>query len=91
MAWHFGLSGQPTSRLHYRLQATMQKGWGTYEWLYPDPRKNFSLMAEVAYELPRGWTVKGAVGYDSGDIYGDNCGFQLTVAKRGVIKLNSKH
>ena len=91
VAWHFGLSGQPTSRLHYRLQATMQKGWGTYEWLYPDPRKNFSLMAEVAYELPRGWTVKGAVGYDSGDIYGDNCGFQLTVAKRGVIKLNSKH
>ena len=85
VAWHLGLSGQPTSRLHYRLLATMQKGWGTYELLYPDPRKNFSMMGEVSYQLPKGWTIRGAVAFDSGEIYGSQQGLQLTVSKRGLL------
>lgn len=86
VAWHMGLSGQPTERLSYRLLATTQKGYGTYSQLYPEPRNNVSLMAEAAYELPHGWSVKGAVGYDNGELYGDQTGFQLTIAKRGRVK-----
>jgi hypothetical protein len=81
-----GLSGQPTEQFSYRLLATTQKGYGTYSQLYPEPRNNVSLMAEAAYELPHGWSVKGAVGYDNGELYGDQTGFQLTIAKRGRVK-----
>ena len=91
VAWHLGLSGQPTARLGYRVLATTQKGYGTYFKLYREPRTSVSLMAEAAYALPQGWSVKGAVGYDHGDIYGDQTGFQLTVAKTGLLKLTSKH
>lgn len=85
-AWHFGLSGQPTARLHYRLLATTQKGFGTYYGLYPDPRRNFSFLAEAVYGLPKGWSVKGAIGWDSGEIYGDQTGVQLTVMKTGILR-----
>jgi hypothetical protein len=86
VAWHVGLSGEPLHRLRYRVLATTQRGYGTYSGLYPDPRDHFSLLGELSYGLPRGgWSVKGAFGLDSGDIYGDQVGFQLTVAKAGVF------
>ena len=86
-AWHLGVSGHPTSRLHYRVLATWQRGYGTYDVMYPDPRENVSLLAETAYRFSRGgWQLKAAVGLDSGKLLGDNYGFQLTVAKTGWIK-----
>jgi hypothetical protein len=86
VAWHVGLSGEPLHRLRYRVLATTQRGYGTYSGLYPVPRDHFSLLGELSYGLPRGgWSVKGAFGLDSGDIYGDQVGFQLTVAKAGVF------
>ena len=86
VAWHFGLSGQPTDKWHYRVLATTQKGYGTYYQLYTDPRRSFSLMAEAGYALPAGWRVKAAVGIDSGEIYGDQTGLQLTISKTGWLK-----
>jgi len=86
VAWHFGLSGDPTTRLHYRLLATTQKGYGTYYQLYTEPRRNFSLLAEATYQLPAGWSVKGAFGWDDGRIYGSQTGAQLTIVKKGLIK-----
>ena len=86
VAWHFGISGQPSDRLHYRLLVTTQKGYGTYYELYPDPRNNFSMMAEVNYGFCNGWSARGAVGFDSGEIYGKQVGFQLTLAKTGLFK-----
>lgn len=95
VAWHFGISGNPLSGLHYRLLATTQKGYGTYGELYSDPRDNFSFLAEGQYSFPTvscfgGWSVKGAVGFDSGDIYGKQVGFQLTVAKTGLLIFGKK-
>lgn len=86
VAWHVGISGTPIRQLHYRLLATWQQGFGTYEWIYPDPRENVSLMAETTYRFPKGgWQLKAAVGMDSGKIYGDNVGFQFTIAKSGIF------
>ncbi len=87
VAWHFGISGNPMAGLHYRVLATTQKGYGTYNLLYPDPRYDVSLLAEGAYTFPKtsffdGWSVKAAVGWDHGEIYGKQTGFQLTVTKR---------
>ncbi|MBP3776177.1 MAG: hypothetical protein IJ552_03340 [Prevotella sp.] len=85
-AWHLGLSGNPLPDLHYRVLATYQKGWGTYYSPYIDPRKSFCFLAEASYELPHNWLLKGSLGMDSGKIYGENYGIQLTVTKTGILK-----
>lgn len=84
-AWHVGFSGTPLPHLHYRILATWQKGFGTYDAPYTDPQRNTSLLAEAAYQLHKGWSVKGAFAMDRGGIYGDNTGLQLTIAKVGLL------
>lgn len=88
VAWHLGVAGDPSEMLHYRVLATWQRGYGTYERLFRDPETNVSVLAEAAYSFPvwsrlSGWSIKGAAGFDTGKIYGRNWGFQLTVAKTG--------
>lgn len=81
VAWHLGVSGDPTKKLHYRLLATWQRGWGTYDVLFRDPEEDVSMMGEVSYQLPQRWQLKGALAFDAGKIYGHNFGCQLTLAK----------
>lgn len=91
LAWHLGLSGNPIERLNYRILTTWQRGYGNYHVLFMDPEENVSLLAEASYQMPRGgWQVKAAFGMDSGKIYGDNIGCQLTVVKTGLLNLNRK-
>ena len=85
VAWHLGLSGRPLRSLAYRVLATWQRGWGTYDELYWNPRENVSLLAEACYGFRGGWMLKAAFGMDSGKIYGDNTGMQVTVAKKGIL------
>lgn len=85
VAWHIGFEGQPTERLGYRVLATWQRGYGAYDQPYPHVRHNRSLMAEAAYSLPRGWTVRAAAGIDCGSILGHNRGLQLTITKEGTL------
>ena len=87
VAWHGGLSGSLSRDLDYRLLATYQKGWGTYENMYPSPRRNVSLLAEAKYSAPvGGWQVVAALGMDKESLLGDNFGFQLTIIKKGVFR-----
>lgn len=81
VAWHLGLAGDPIDRLHYRLLATWQRGWGTYDNLFRDPETSVSLMGEACYTFPQGWQLKGALGFDAGKIYGKNFGVQTTITK----------
>jgi len=90
VAWHLGLAGDPNERLHYRLLATWQRSFGTYDDLFRDPQESVSVMGEATYRLPKGWTLKGAMGFDTGETYGKNFGCQLTVAKTGLLKLKRK-
>ena len=87
VAFHLGIGGAPTERLSYRLMATYQKGYGTYDNPYTKVRHNFSALLEATYRLPQGWLVKGAFGMDSGRILGDNYGGQVTVTKKGIFKI----
>lgn len=91
VAWHLGLSGDPTRQLHYRLLATYEKGYGSYDYLYMEPRRDVSVMAEASYRFPQtsrlaGWFVKGAFGLDDGKLFGNNVGGQLTVGKTLWVK-----
>lgn len=90
MAFHLGLDGQPTERLGYRVLASWQEGLGTYDQPYTRKHHNVSFMAEATYAFPKNWTVRGAYGMDFGHILGHNAGFQLTVAKSGLLKKKDK-
>ena len=87
VAFHLGLSGSPTEHLDYRLLATWQAGWGTYDNPYTRKHHNVSLMLESTYHLGRGWKIKGAYGMDFGHILGNNYGAQLTLSKSGILNL----
>lgn len=82
VAYHMGVSGDPTPRLHYRLLMSWQRGWGTYSHPYIPIRNNTSLLAEVSYQFgnkAKGLLLKGAVAADKGEILGNNLGAQLSL------------
>lgn len=92
-AWHVGVSGNPVCGLHYRLLASWQRSWGSYQYPFLNPERNTSLLAEAEYRFAsctalKGWSVKGAFGMDHGGLLGNNVGGQLTVAKR--FNINKK-
>ena len=90
-AWHFGLSGDPIDGLHYRVLATWQRGWGTYDSPLPEPERNMSLLAEAEYRFHsdhqlKGWAVRAAFGADHGGLLGNNLGGQITISKHLNLK-----
>ena len=87
VAWHVGVSGQPTSKLHYRLLASWQDGLGRYKNPYSHKKHSTSLLAEVSWQFSHEWKATAGLGADFGSIRGDNTGFQLTVCKTGLFKV----
>lgn len=89
IAYHLGIDGQPSSRFGYRLLGTYQKGWGTYADPFTQPHHNVSFLAEGQYRFNQGWQVKAgyAMDFGSNKMLGHNAGFQLTISKRGILKL----
>lgn len=85
VAWHLGLSGQPLTPLHYRLLATYQTGYGTYDDPFTGKKYNLSLLAEASWQFCKGWQVRGALALDKGKLLGDNYGAQLTIIKSGIL------
>lgn len=89
-AFHLGLSGDPLPDLHYRVLTTYQKGWGTYNQPYYNPRENISILLECIYKFQessklKGWSVRGAFAMDKGKLIGNNEGFQVTISKSGLL------
>lgn len=98
VAYHLGIAGDPNKKLHYRILATYQKGFGTYNKPYPNPRKVVSLMAEACYKFDRnsplnGWSITASAGMDAGKLRGTNQGIQITINKtfRNNIVNNTLH
>ena len=86
VAWHLGVNGNPVRGWHYRLLASWQKSYGSYYYIPVEPLSNVSLLADVTYRLPHdGWSIRGALGMDSGKLRGNNFGFQLGVVKTGWL------
>ena len=93
VALHLGVDGSsPSERLDYRVLATWQKGWGTYEHPFTKPHHNISFLTEATYHFNNGWTAKAAYGMDFGShmMLGHNAGGQLTVSKTGFIGKKKK-
>ena len=90
MAFHLGVAGEPLNNLSYRLLATWQEGFGTYDQPYTKRHHNVSVMAEAAYRMAKGWRVRAAFGMDAGYILGHNYGGQITVTKTGLLSKTKK-
>ncbi len=88
--FHFGVMGSPTDNLDYRILASWQKSFGTYDEPYDRPQENFSAFVEATYYFPEtsvlnGWSMNLGLGMDKGRLRGDNYGMQLTIAKSGLL------
>lgn len=89
LAFHIGISGQPTKELSYRLLGTWKEGLGTYKQPFTKHKQQVNIMAEgnYAFSQPKlkGWSVGVGLGYDNGEIVGDNFGCQVTIRKTGLF------
>lgn len=94
MAFHLGVDGRPFEGFSYRVLASWQEGLGTYDEPYDDVHHNVSFLVEGRYSFRNraldGWSIKGGYAMDFGKILGHNHGFQLTVAKTGLLNLKKK-
>lgn len=95
MALHLGIAGHPNENFFYRFMSSWQDGLGTYASPYTHKHHNLSLMLEAGWNFTgrtlRGFSIKGALGADFGAILGNNQGFQITLAKAGVMTRKGKH
>lgn len=82
-AVHLGWSGELSKEWSYRAKMSFNRSWGTPFKPLLDIAENFSALAEFCY-VPRNlknWQFKASLAGDTGDLYGNNIGFQLGIKK----------
>lgn len=82
-ALHIGWSGEISDEWSYMAKLTHNRTWGTHGAPTLDILENFSAYAAFQY-VPaklKTWAFHASLGLDTGDIYGDNFGFQMRVRK----------
>lgn len=91
-AHHVGICGSPLPCVDYRLLYTKIKNWGTYAAPAEDVLHGNSFLFELNYRLPRmnswwgeGWKIGASFAMDRGKCIGNHTGFQLTIAKSGLL------
>lgn len=89
--FHAGVSGR-IGNVDYRLLGGYRKGWGDGKAPTATTRHDTSMMVEGAYTLPSlpAMRVKAQVGFDSGNMFGDNFGACVTIAYRGSLNFGKK-
>ena len=85
---HFGLKGQPSPQVDWRMFATYTESWGTYSVPLDHTQSLFSMLAEVKYHPARlkGWEGTLQLAFDRGSLLGHNLGFALSISKTGFFK-----
>ncbi|MDE6346028.1 MAG: capsule assembly Wzi family protein [Muribaculaceae bacterium] len=89
--FHAGVSGR-IGNVDYRILGGYRKGWGDGKAPTATTHHDTSVMVEGAYTVPSlpAMRVKAQVGFDSGNMFGDNFGACLTVAYRGSLNFGKK-
>lgn len=82
---HFGLEGKYRN-LQYKLFATWYLNSGTNSSpLEPAiPQYSFLLQTQIMNKLPWGISASLAIGFDHGELYGNNTGFRLGLLKQFI-------
>ncbi len=89
---HFGVCGQPTSYLGYRILFTHERSLGTYTVPLTDPLCGNYLLVEATYTPTQvqGLGITLDYGQNSGDLLGTSKGCMLTVSYSGWINHKNK-
>lgn len=82
---HFGMDGDLSDVLHYRLLFQYQRNFGTYDSPFHSMRSNTSSMIECRYDLNEKFELKGILAYDRGSLLGDNFGALLSVTYKSTF------
>lgn len=84
---HLGFKGRPWQGVDYKVMASYQRSWGTYDIPFRDPKSTFNLLLQAGYSpssLP-GWHFTAALAMDRGSLLGRNNGLQIGVSHTGLI------
>lgn len=86
--FHAGLSGLFSNAIDYRFLVGYQRGLGNYDYAYPRPRTNTSMLFEAGWDasaLARGLSARLQLAFDAGSLRGNNFGGALTITYKGEI------
>ena len=85
---HLGLEGDLSPLVSYRLLFTTMNSWGRHSTPFLAKKSGNSGAIDITYHHPKleGWIFKGSIAADTGNMFGKNIGFALSVSKRGIIK-----
>lgn len=87
---HFGIEGDITQRIHYRMLLGYQRNFGTYYLPFHSMRYNTSSMLECRYDINDKIELKGMMAYDRGSLLGNNFGALVSIQYKSSIS-NEKH
>jgi hypothetical protein len=87
-SYHVGANGSIPPEVSYRALFTQMYGWGTMDRPFLKRKSNFSTLIELMYEPQdlRRWSAGFQMAFDKGDLYGDNLGFSIKIAKKGIFQ-----
>lgn len=82
-AFHVGAYGCIAPRWDYRVKCSVSRTWGTPFCPTLEPLDNCSGFVEARYRpsFCRDMQIVSSLSFDSGEIYGDNFGWQLKIRK----------
>lgn len=90
---HLALAGKPTQNIGYRLMCGWQKGYAMGRLPLANAKTDFSAMAEVDWNascIKSGLNAKLKIGFDSGELRGDNFGASLAISYSGCLNFKRK-
>ncbi len=85
-AFHVAVEGNISNSISYIARYTNNKAWGT-PYVPRKEQKANSFGLDINYKPKKlsGWTFGGAIGGDTGSLYGENVGVQFSICKTGLL------
>lgn len=89
---HFGVMGQPTIDIQYRILLSYSRNWGGYREPFSDIKDNINGMLELTYKpyQIKKWDFTVALAFDSGSLLGKSLGGLISVRKTGFLTKKKK-
>lgn len=90
--FHIGVEGDLSPQVSYRVLGGYRRSWGSGRIPFLSPKDDTSVMVEASYSPAKvpGLAIKGAIGLDRGQLYGNTTGGMLTVSYSGLIRIPKK-